>query len=109
VAENDGDLSIYKDVFWGSDYLDAVEAGDISMDDMCLMFSIDSAQLYEKKRSDCYIYIWLLLDRPPHQRYKKKYVLPGAIIPGQIILGNLDSFISLAFTTLQLSKMKVAL
>ena len=92
-TDNDGDLACYKDIFWGSDYLDAVEAGDITMDDMCLMFSIDSAQLYEKKRSDCYIYIWLLLDRPPDQHYKKKYVLPGAIIPGPNHPKNLDSFI----------------
>jgi len=61
-----------------------------------------------EERSDCYIYIWLLLDRPPHQRYKKKYVLPGAIIPGPNHPKNLDSSFSLAFTTLQLSRMKEA-
>ena len=60
---------------------------------MCLMFSIDGAQLYTLKVSDCWIYIWIVLERAPDQRYKKKYVLPGGFIPGPNKPKNLDSFI----------------
>ena len=60
---------------------------------MCLMFSIDGAQLYTLKASDCWIYIWIVLDRVPGQRYKKKFVLPGGFIPGPNKPKNLDSFI----------------
>ena len=57
------------------------------------MLSIDSAQLFEKKQSDCWIYIWVLLDLAPNLWYKKKYVLPGGFIPGPCKPKNLDSFL----------------
>ncbi|KAH9846588.1 hypothetical protein C2E23DRAFT_948968 [Lenzites betulinus] len=56
-------------------YDDEVEAGRIVADDTVLMFSIDA--------SDCWFFIWVLLDLPPTVRYKKRFVLPG---------GNIDSF-----------------
>ncbi|THH20286.1 hypothetical protein EW146_g1041 [Bondarzewia mesenterica] len=88
-------LTEFRDIFWGTDYLDNVENGNITPDDMCLMFSIDGAQLYEKKMSDCWIYIWILLDRRPDQHYKKRHTLPGGFIPGPNHPKNLDSFIFL--------------
>ncbi|KAJ7088471.1 hypothetical protein B0H15DRAFT_939305 [Mycena belliarum] len=76
---NDGvHVSAYKDLFDGSDYLEAVLDGKIKNGDMILMFSIDGAQLYRNKVSDTWMYIWLLFDRTPGIRYKKRYVLPGS-------------------------------
>jgi hypothetical protein len=56
------------------------------------MFSINGAQLYESKQSDCWIYIWVLFDHSPDQHYHKKYILPGGIIPGPKKTKNLYSF-----------------
>lgn len=60
---------------------------------MVLFLSIDGAQLYEMKQSDCWIYIWVILDLPPDLRYKKKHVLPGGFIPGPNKPKNVDSFL----------------
>ncbi|KAJ7259045.1 hypothetical protein C8J57DRAFT_1515746 [Mycena rebaudengoi] len=59
-ANNGRKKSPYRDFFDGRDYLDAVAEGKITIDDMVLVFSIDGAQLYRNKASDCWIYIWLL-------------------------------------------------
>jgi hypothetical protein len=42
------------------------------LDGMVLLFSIDGAQLSEKKQSDCWVYIWIIFDRAPDICYKKK-------------------------------------
>ncbi|KAI0349079.1 hypothetical protein OH77DRAFT_1499673 [Trametes cingulata] len=78
-------LGDIQDFCWGTDYLHAVQEGRIKPDDMTLMFSIDGAQLYESKQSDCWVYIWVIFELGPEKRYKKRYVLPGAIIPGLMI------------------------
>lgn len=77
-----GFFDVFEDVYHGRAYLEAVERGDISTDDMVLMFSMDGAQLYRDKMSDCWIYIWVIFDLPPEFRYKKKHVLPGGFMPG---------------------------
>jgi len=83
----------YEDILHGKQYLDACQSGQIKDGDSVLMLSIDGAQLYESKQSDCWIYIWVLFDHAPEERYQKKYVLPGGIIPGPKKPKNLDSFI----------------
>jgi hypothetical protein len=83
---------VYKDVLHGKQYLDACLSGQIKEGDSILMLSIDGAQLYESKQSDCWVYIWVLFDHAPEERYQKKYVLPGSIIPGPKKPKNLDSF-----------------
>ncbi|KAF9220269.1 hypothetical protein BS17DRAFT_852819 [Gyrodon lividus] len=60
-----------KDVVTGSAYLTAVCNGKIRCDDMLL-----------SKLSDCWIYIWIIIEHSPDEHYKKKHVLPGTIIPG---------------------------
>ncbi|KAG1807871.1 uncharacterized protein BJ212DRAFT_1206955, partial [Suillus subaureus] len=67
---------VYEDVLHGKQYLDACQSGKIKDRDAVLVLSIDGAQLYESKRSDCWIYIWVLFDHSPDARYQKKYVLP---------------------------------
>ncbi|ETW75713.1 hypothetical protein HETIRDRAFT_422383 [Heterobasidion irregulare TC 32-1] len=86
-------LRDFADVWDGTDFIDAVKNGLIKEYDPVVMFSIDGAQLYCNKGSDCWIYIWVILDRSPDLWYKKKYVLPGGFIPGPSKPKNLDSFI----------------
>ena len=88
-----GSIDVYDDVYCSSILLDAARRGDLTSDDTILMLSIDGAQLYQSKQSDCWIYIWVLLDLAPDLRYKKKYVLPGGFIPGPKKPKNLDSFV----------------
>jgi hypothetical protein len=91
--QNGKRTSPYRDFFDGIDYIEAVRAGKITLDDMVLIFSIDSAQLYRNKASDCWIYIWVIVDLPPELRYKKRHILPGGFISGPQKPKNTDSFI----------------
>ncbi|KAI0040163.1 hypothetical protein FA95DRAFT_1585105 [Auriscalpium vulgare] len=86
------EIEVYQDIFQGSDYIAAVDRGDITPDDIVLMMSIDGAQLYRSKQSDCWIYIWIVCDLSPDQRYKKVHILPGGIIPGPHPPKNMDSY-----------------
>jgi hypothetical protein len=88
-----GSIDTYSDAYCSSILIDAAMQGDLTSDDIVLMLSIDGAQLYQSKQSDCWIYIWVLLDLAPDLRYKKKYVLPGGFIPGPNKPKNLDSFV----------------
>jgi hypothetical protein len=93
ARNRDADNYVYDDIFCGSDYLEAVENGEINDEDMVVMLSIDGAQLFRSKQSDCWIYIWLILDLAPNERYKIRNILPGGIIPGPGHPKNLDSFL----------------
>lgn len=84
---------VYEDVFHGNEYIQAVRDGKITTKDMVLLLSIDGAQLYQSKRSDCWIFIWIIFDHTPDTRYKKKYVLPGGFIGGPNKPKNPDSFL----------------
>ena len=93
LQRNNGLVDTYDDVFCGQAYLDAVTQNKIQQNDILLMLSIDGAQLYESKDSDCWIYIWIILNLSPEYRYKKKHVLLGAIIPGPKKPKIIDSFL----------------
>ncbi len=88
-----GSIDVYNDVYCSSTLLEVAMRGDLTPDNVVLMLSIDSVQLYQSKQSDCWIYIWVLLDLAPNLHYKKKYVLPGSFIPGPNKPKNLDSFV----------------
>ncbi|KAF8806951.1 hypothetical protein BYT27DRAFT_7292543 [Phlegmacium glaucopus] len=90
---NDGHLKDIKDFLYSLEYLDAVRSGRIQPEDTVLMFSIDGAQLYSHKASDCWIYIWILFDMDPKLRYQVAHVLPGGIIPGPNKPKNCDSYV----------------
>ena len=60
---------------------------------MVLMLSMDGAQLLRNKKSDCWIYIWILLDLAPDQRYKIRNIIPGGVIPGPGKPKDIDSFL----------------
>ncbi|KAF9442789.1 hypothetical protein P691DRAFT_680801, partial [Macrolepiota fuliginosa MF-IS2] len=76
------DSKMYTNIFSGDWYQQCLESGTIGDDDILLMFSVDGTQLYEHKASDCWIYIWVILNLQPDQQYKKHYVIPGGFIPG---------------------------
>ncbi|KAG2340373.1 hypothetical protein BDR05DRAFT_984087 [Suillus weaverae] len=97
LNQTGGIKDTYRDFFDGSDYLQAVQEGKIKQEDQVLMFSTDGAQLFPNKASDCWMSIWVLFDRSPDMRYKKKCVLPGIIIPGPRKPKNLDSFLYPSF------------
>jgi len=86
-------IDVYDDVYCSSTLLEAAMRGDLTGDDTVLMLLIDGVQLYQSKQSDCWIYIWVLLDLAPDLCYKKQYVLPGGFIPGPNKPKNLDSFV----------------
>jgi hypothetical protein len=86
-------LETYDDVLHGSDLIEAFQDGCVGKDDIVLMFSMDRAQLYAKKASACWIYIWVLFNLPPDLRYKKKNVFIGGFIPGPNNPKNTDSFL----------------
>ncbi|OBZ70829.1 hypothetical protein A0H81_09275 [Grifola frondosa] len=94
TIQSSGEMRYKMDVmFYGIDILEAVHDGRIKKEDMVLMFSVDGAQLYESKLSDCWVYIWIVLDYSPNLRYKKEHILPGGVIPGPHKPKNLDSFL----------------
>jgi hypothetical protein len=86
-------ISQIDDIAMGWDYLGRVLAGNIKENNIVLMTSMDSAQLYEDKDSDCWLYIWIVFNLPPDRRYRKIHVLPGGFIPGPKKPKNLDSFL----------------
>lgn len=86
-------MNSYDDFCYGSEVMQAFQKGDIKRHDVLVMFSIDGAQLYKGKKSDCWIYIWVILNLSPDLRYKKKYIVPGGFIPGPNNPGDTDSFV----------------
>jgi hypothetical protein len=105
VHPESGDLKIdiYDDFLQGFDYLQAVANGDITSDDMVLLFSFDGAQLYKNKQSDCWIMIWVLLDLHPDTlttRSSKSILLSLSL--ARIIHRMPSPFILLAYIILNL-------
>ena len=94
--DDDGEsigLDEYSDILHGTDIITAFQDGRIEESDIVLIFSIDGAQLYAKKASACWIYIWVLVNLSPTERYKKNRVFIGGFIPGPNNPKNLDSFL----------------
>ena len=57
------------------------------------MLSIDGAQLFRNKKLDCWIYIWIILDLAPDERYKIRNILSGGVIPSPKNPKHLDLFL----------------
>jgi len=88
-----GGIPVVNDIAMGWDYLGAVLDGDIKSHDIVVMVSLDGAQLYDSKESDCWIYIWIIVNLPPDKRYRKLHICPGGFIPGPNKPKNVDSFL----------------
>ncbi|KAF8348037.1 hypothetical protein F5887DRAFT_880618, partial [Amanita rubescens] len=41
----------------------------------------NSTQLYHDKESECWFFIWVILNLSIDQHYKKRFVLPGGLKP----------------------------
>ncbi|RXW17283.1 hypothetical protein EST38_g8570 [Candolleomyces aberdarensis] len=94
--QEDGNLT-YDDIFCGNDFLELHQRRNITKDDVVIGFSIDGAQLYQDKKSDAWIAIWIIYDYDPTTRYKRKHILPALVIPGPNKPKNLDSFLFRSF------------
>ncbi|KAF8546051.1 hypothetical protein OG21DRAFT_1427996, partial [Imleria badia] len=93
VATRSPDIPLVNDIVMGWDFLGAVLDSDIKEHDIVLMVSLDGAQLYESKESDCWMYIWIIGNLSPDIHYCKLNVLPGGFIPGPKKPKNVDSFL----------------
>ena len=81
---------IFDDIFTGDHIMDLCET--LTEDDVTVVFSIDGAQLYQNKKSDTWIGIWIVMDYNPTTQYKKKRFIPGVMIPGPHKPKHLDSY-----------------
>src|SRR6267142_338263 len=91
-AEDGGDI-IYDDIFSGSEIQDLSEHIKITGNDTIISLSLNGAQLYQNKKSNTWISIWILNNFSPNQRYQKKQILPGTIIPGPNKPNITDSYL----------------
>jgi hypothetical protein len=91
---NGGMLDIYDDAASGQALLDAWNKGDFKRGDIALQLSIDGpgAQLRPYRTSEGWFFIWVIHNLPPNMRYKKGFVVPGAIVPGPNKPWSIDSF-----------------
>ena len=92
-----GNDQIYDDIFSGEDFLAMHERLNLTVNDTTVMFSLDGAQLYQDKKSDTWIAVWIVLEYNPNTRHKTKCVLPALIIPGPNKPKNVDSSDSFMF------------
>ena len=65
-----GEDYVYDDILCDSDYLDAIGDSTINDHNGVVMLLTDGTQLFQNKKSDCWIYIWIILNLAPDQRYK---------------------------------------
>lgn len=93
IGQNGGKLQLFNDWVCGEAITDAFEKKHIGPHDFVLMISLDGAQLYRNKQSDCWIYIWVVMNHSPDVRYKRKHILVGAVIPGPNKPKNVDSYL----------------
>ena len=85
-------ISVIDDIAASWDYLGAVLEGEVDPNDIVLMSSLDGSQVYKDKESDCWLYIWVILNLSPGRCYRKIHVIPGGFIPGPKKPKNIDSF-----------------
>ena len=96
LMRNGGLIKEYDDIHHGTNYIEAVNKGQIKDDDVVIGLSLDDAQLYCDKPSDCWIFIWILFNLDADLHYKKPYVLPAGFILGPNKPGNIESFMLLS-------------
>ncbi|KIK91404.1 hypothetical protein PAXRUDRAFT_149576 [Paxillus rubicundulus Ve08.2h10] len=105
-----GEIPVIDDIAMGLHYLSPVLDGDIKENDIFLMVSLNGVQLYEHKDSDCWMYVWIIVNLAPDQRYQKIHVRHGRFIPGPNKPKNLDSFLCIGVhhvTALQKEGLKI--
>jgi hypothetical protein len=93
LQTEDGADIIYDDILSGSEAQDIVARLSLTGCDTIISTALDGAQLYQNKKSDTWISIWIINDFSPNQRYQKRHVLPGTVIPGPNRLKIIDSYL----------------
>ena len=98
---NGGEIPAFEDIFSGEYILATIEHGDIvsneTHNDTLLGLSIDGAQLYQSKKSDCWIWIWVIFD---YALDMKIHILICGIILGPNKPNNADSYLYISICRL---------
>lgn len=93
LRTEDGANVVYDDVLSGNEAQEIAERLGLTGRDTIVSMSLDGAQLYQNKKSDTWISIWMIHNFSPNQRYQKRHVLPGTVIPGPNRPKVIDSFL----------------
>jgi hypothetical protein len=93
LQTEDGADIIYDDILSGSEAQDIVARLSLTGCDTIISTALDGAQLYQNKKSDTWISIWIINNFSPNQRYQKRHVLPGTVIPGPNRPKIIDSYL----------------
>jgi hypothetical protein len=93
IRLNSGYLDKYDDTSCGKELIVAWNTGTFQKSDIALHLSIDGAQLHPDQPSEAWVFIWIIHNLPPQFRYKKHFVIPGAIVPGPKKPEEIDSFL----------------
>ena len=88
-----GKVKEYNNMTCSCDYLEAIEAGRIKDHDVLMQLSLNGAQLYHNKDSDCWIFVYVIHNLPPNLCYKKRLVIPAGFIPGPEKMKDGNSFL----------------
>jgi hypothetical protein len=83
----------YDDSLCGGEFITMNETINLTINDTIVALSLDAAQLYQNKKSDTWIAIWMLHNLCPDRRYKKRCVLPCTTIPGPNKPKIIDSYL----------------
>ncbi|KIK95908.1 hypothetical protein PAXRUDRAFT_139677 [Paxillus rubicundulus Ve08.2h10] len=62
-------IPVINVITMGCDYLGVVPDGNIKGNDIVVMASLDGVQLYEDKDSNCWIYIWIIVNLSLGKQY----------------------------------------
>jgi len=71
ALEDDLD-AVYDDILCGEDVMKLTETLNLTSHDTMIIFSLDGAQLYQDKKSDTWIGIWIIINYDPKTWYRKK-------------------------------------
>ena len=93
LQTDDGADIVYDDILCGSEMQDLTEHVNLTAYDTVVSSSLDGVQLYQNKKSDTWLSIWVLHNLSPNQRYQKRHILPGTIIPGPNKPKIIDSYL----------------
>jgi hypothetical protein len=93
IENNGGTVKEYNDTACGIHNLNAWRMGLIKKGDVLLQLSLDGAQLYRDKESDCWIFIYVIHNLSPDLRYRKRFVIPGGFISGPNKPKHSDSYV----------------
>ena len=74
--------AVYDDIFCGEDLRKLSKELNLTSDDTTVILSLDGAQLYQNKKSDTWIAIWIVAEYNPKTRYRSKRILPAMVTPG---------------------------